>query len=61
MLAIEIDGDTHARQRAYDEIRTRRLSTLGVEVIRYTNSDVLNNLEGVYQDLCNRISAKKLP
>ncbi len=48
MLAIEIDGDTHARQRAYDEIRTRRLSTLGVEVIRYTNSDVLNNLEGVY-------------
>ncbi len=61
MLAIEIDGDTHARQRAYDEIRTRRLNTLGVEVIRYTNSDVLNNLEGVYQDLCNRISAKKLP
>jgi very-short-patch-repair endonuclease len=61
MLAIEVDGDTHARQRAYDEIRTRRLNTLGVEVIRYTNSDVLNNLEGVYQDLCNRISAKKLP
>jgi len=61
MLAIEIDGDTHARQRAYDESRTRRLNTLGVEVIRYTNSDVLNNLEGVYQDLCNRISAKKPP
>ena len=61
MLAIEIDGDTHARQRACDEIRTRRLNTLGVEVIRYTNSDVLNNLEGVYQDLCNRISAKPPP
>ncbi len=57
-LAIEIDGDTHARQKQYDKDRTKNLNKHGVEVIRYTNADVLNNLEGVYQDLRQRISAR---
>ena len=57
-LAIEIDGDTHARQKQYDKDRTKNLNKHGVEVIRYTNADVLNNLEGVYQDLQKRISAR---
>ena len=55
MLAIEIDGDTHAEQQQYDETRTHRLKTLGVEVIRYTNAEVMNNLEGVYEDLLERV------
>ena len=42
------------------ETRTKNLNKHGVEVIRYTNADVLNNLEGVYQDLHKRISARKL-
>ena len=57
-LAIEIDGDTHARQKQYDKDRTKNLNKHGIEVIRYTNADVLNNLEGVYQDLQKRISAR---
>ena len=59
MLAIEIDGDTHAGQEQYDKRRTENLNKYGVEVIRYTNAEVLNNLEGVYQDLCECISAIK--
>ena len=59
MLAIEIDGDTHADQAQYDKRRTENLNKYGVKVIRYTNAEVLNNLEGVYQDLCDRISAMK--
>ncbi len=58
-LAIEIDGDTHARQKQYDKDRTKALNRHGVEVIRYINADVLNNLEGVYQDLHERISVRK--
>ena len=46
MLAIEIDGDTHAGQEHYDKRRTENLNRYGVEVIRYTNAEVLNNLEG---------------
>ena len=59
MIAIEIDGDTHAEQEQYDKRRTENLNKYGVVVIRYTNAEVLNNLEGVYQDLCERISAIK--
>ena len=61
MLAIEIDGDTHAGQKQYDKDRTKNLNKFGVEVIRYTNAEVLNNLEGVYQDLHKRISARQPP
>ena len=56
-LAIEIDGHTHADQKDYDKQRTERLNRCGVEVVRYTNSEVLNNIEGVYEDLRARIIA----
>ena len=59
MIAIEIDGDTHADQEQYDKRRTENLNKYGVKVIRYTNAEVLNNLEGVYQNLCGRISVIK--
>ena len=55
MLAIEIDGESHASQMEYDSERTRRLSSLGVTVIRYGNSDIMNNLSGVYEDLMVRV------
>ena len=61
MLAIEIDGDTHAGQEEYDKNRIANLNKYGIKVIRYTNADVLNNLEGVYQDLRERVSARKSP
>ncbi len=54
-LAIEIDGDTHTEQPKYDEARTQNLKALGVTLIRYTNRDVLNNLEGVHTDLHHRL------
>ncbi len=51
MLAVEIDGDTHANQRQYDRMRTEKLNILGIKVIRYSNIDVMRNIEGVYEDL----------
>ena len=54
-LAVEIDGDSHDGQREYGEQRTRKLNGLGITVIRYMNSDVLRNLNGVYLDLKNRV------
>ena len=56
MLAIEIDGDSHAEQAGYDEYRTHKLNALGVRVVRYTNADVMNNLEGVYADLVMQVT-----
>ena len=50
-LVIEIDGDSHAENKKYDEARTQVLSQLGLRVLRYTNRDVCNNIEGVCRDL----------
>jgi very-short-patch-repair endonuclease len=59
MLAIEIDGDSHAEQLEYDQKRTMRLNWLGIEVIRYTNQDVLSTLDGVYSDLLGKIKFRQ--
>lgn len=46
-LVIEIDGDTHGRQIDYDAARTRKIEASGYRVIRFTNADVMGNLDGV--------------
>ncbi len=43
MLIIEMDGDHHAFQIAYDAKRTKYLNSLGYKVIRFQNADVLND------------------
>jgi very-short-patch-repair endonuclease len=58
-LVIEIDGDSHAETVEYDAERTRVLQSLGLIVIRYTNDDVIQNIQGVYDDLSERI--EKIP
>ncbi|OGW25579.1 MAG: endonuclease [Nitrospirae bacterium GWC2_42_7] len=54
-LVIEIDGDSHAETFEYDIERTKVLNALGLTVIRYTNNEVLENIEGVYEDLLRQI------
>jgi len=54
-LVIEIDGESHAESVEYDRERTKFLNSLGLRVVRYTNHEVLNNLEGVYDDLMRRL------
>ena len=60
LLAVEIDGDSHVEQIDYDILRTEKLNSYGIEVIRYANLEVINNLEGVYDDLKRRIKKMKV-
>ena len=60
MLVIEIDGDTHAEQIGYDEYRTKKLNAYGIKVARYTNEDILKNIDGAYQDLKNILAFKDI-
>ena len=46
-LVIELDGDTHGGREAYDGARTRALKDRGYRVLRFTNADVMTNLDGV--------------
>ncbi|SPP64912.1 endonuclease domain-containing protein [Nitrospira lenta] len=58
-LVLEIDGDSHAgtEQILKDQERDSYLNSLGLQVIRYLNGDVTNNLAGVLEDLQKQLSA----
>jgi very-short-patch-repair endonuclease len=62
-LVIEVDGDIHADQKQIVRDRHREvyLTMLGLEVIRYRNDDILNNLGGVLEDLPKRLLSNYLP
>ena len=46
-LAIELDGDQHAQQREYVEARTKFLNRMGIQMLRFWNIYLKENLEGV--------------
>ena len=61
MLAIEVDGDTHAEQAAYDATRTRFLEAEGFRVLRFPNSEVMTNLDGVLWSIQQALPKKPSP
>jgi len=52
-LVIELDGESHFTTEAqiYDEIRDAYIRSLGLTILRFTNHDVTQNLEGVYEGI----------
>jgi len=46
-LVVELDGDSHAGRERQDEARTAALASRGYRVIRFSNTEVLTNPEGV--------------
>ena len=52
-LVIEIDGGYHQlpQQEANDEVRTKWLNEQGFNVIRFTNEEVIANIESVLQTI----------
>ena len=62
-LGIEADGGQHYYDegRQNDEIRTSELSELGIKIIRFSNRDILTNINGVYESISNIIDKEKPP
>jgi very-short-patch-repair endonuclease len=60
-LIIEVDGGQHAEQVARDEARTVWLESQGFRVIRFWNSDVLGNMEGVLHVIGERLALERPP
>jgi very-short-patch-repair endonuclease len=58
-LVIEVDGGTHSTdyERARDEVRTRALEQLGFQVMRITNRDVCENLDGVLATILHELQS----
>ena len=60
-LVIEIDGESHLAEgaREYDEHRTKVLNAYGIEVIRYTNEEILNHIDEVENDLKENVRKRE--
>jgi very-short-patch-repair endonuclease len=58
-LVVEVDGDYHneLEQQQYDEGRTYELSELNISVIRFTNKEVVENLEYVLKTILNHLKS----
>ena len=57
-LIIEVDGEIHDFQKSRDKERDDTLKQkFGLEIIRYTNEEILKNAEQIIEDLSRRINA----
>lgn len=61
-LVIELDGSQHYEQSGMDADRERDayISSLGLRVLRYANSEVNRNFSGICQDILNHLQEAKL-
>lgn len=59
-LVIEIDGGQHYRDdgRIRDGLRDGYLESLGLRVLRFSNLDVLNNVDGVIAAIVQRLETE---
>jgi len=62
-LVIEIDGSHHlvGEKIEYDRIRDEYLSSLGLRVLRFTNTNVLTHIEGVIESIEEEIPPREIP
>ena len=55
-LVVEVDGGQHAESQ-YDSERTAWLESRGFRVLRFWNTDVIGNVEGVRHAILEALSA----
>jgi len=60
-LVIEVDGPIHDRRKIQDEARTEILCTRGLKVIRFSNREVMNDLQGVLRTIREHLPTPQLP
>jgi very-short-patch-repair endonuclease len=51
MIVIEIDWEIHDDRKEYDDERSNVLEWLWLKVIRFTNSDIIDDFEWVCFEL----------
>jgi len=62
-LAVELDGGGHGEKRAaeHDRRRSRWLACQGVRELRFWNTDVIDNLDGLLVTICAAVSEAPSP
>ncbi len=59
-LIIELDGGQHMDQRQYDTNRSQWLQINGFKTVRFWNSDILDNPDGVMQTIYMHLPQPRL-
>ncbi len=57
-LVIEVDGKIHLEQKDYDEARTKELESVGFSVIRFSNEEILHDIENVILKIKTTLNAQ---
>jgi very-short-patch-repair endonuclease len=60
-LVIEIDGISHNSKKEYDKARQEYLESLGLIVIRFSEKEARNNMDGVLLKIINHIIINTTP
>ena len=61
-LAIEIDGDSHydTGQPKFDVDRSRKIESHGIKIIRFTNPEIYESLDGVLEQILKQLKGNHL-
>ena len=54
-LIVELDGGQHADRNAYDKKRDDWLRNQGFVILRFWNHDVLNNIDGIVEQILDTL------
>jgi very-short-patch-repair endonuclease len=59
-LALEVDGDSHFHDGAkkYDAKRQAYIESLGIKIVRFLNTEIYENIEGVLQTLMREMTSQ---
>jgi very-short-patch-repair endonuclease len=57
-LAIEIDGSSHIKKSVYDEERDKFLIQIGIKTIRFTNNDVIKDINTVKNKIFSLVKGR---
>jgi len=62
-LVVEIDGSRHYSEdgREYDELREEYTTSLAIKTIRFSNLDILQNIEGVLSEIEKELELPRTP
>ena len=60
-LCIEVDGDSRSEQTQYDDAGTAELEAGGYRVIRFTNREILRDLDAVLEAIVEACRRRRTP
>ena len=60
-LVVEVDGGQHAEQAQADAVRSEALVRAGFRVLRFWNTEVLNEFDAVRERIWNEVSRNPSP